>query len=257
MRITPLTTRRAARIVGLGLLAGLAISAASAAAAAPAFAHDTVVSSSPYNGETVTTPIDTVTVSFSDELLALSADASGFAIQITDADGGHHESGCVTVDGSDASTGVALGEAGEYDVTWQVVSGDGHPISGRYSFTWQPTAVTVAAPAWNTAPACGAAWSGQPAVVSSTGTPTPGSAAYDPTGSATLAPGEAATVDPGAAADVPEPTMTILSAVPADASNDSGLALPLAIVVGVGSLVALSAVLFAVVRRARGDRPTP
>jgi methionine-rich copper-binding protein CopC len=240
------------RLLGLGLLAGLVLAGVgTASAAAPAFAHDNVVSSRPYNSEVVTKPIDTVTVTFSDELLTLGSSTSGFAIEVTDADGGHHESGCVTVTGSDASTGVALGEAGRYDVTWRVVADDGHPISGTYSFTWQPKAVTVAAPAYSGPPDCGAAWSGIPAAASQVGdssTPQPGQTA--PSGQV----GEGGqTGGAETATSEPEPTMTILSAVPADSNDDSGLALPLTIVAGVGALAALSAVLFYVVRRARGD----
>jgi methionine-rich copper-binding protein CopC len=248
VRISPLDSPR---LLGLGLLAGLVLAGVGAAsAAAPAFAHDNVVSSRPYNSEVVTKPIDTVTVTFSDELLALGSSTNGFAIEVTDADGGHHESGCVTVDGSDASTGVALGEAGKYDVTWRVVSNDGHPISGTYSFTWQPKAVTVAAPAYNGPPDCGAAWSGIPAAsntIDSTSAPEPGQSAPGQVGEgAGAGTGETATSEP-------EPTMTILSAVPADSNDDSGLALPVTIGVGLAALAALSAVLFYVVRRARGD----
>ncbi|GGF26998.1 copper resistance CopC family protein [Subtercola lobariae] len=281
MRISP---HDAPRLVGFGLLAGLVLAGVGAAvAAAPALAHDTVVSSSPYNGEVVTKPIDTVTVSFSDALMALGAGSAtagtagspstsasspaGFAIQVTDADGGHHESGCVTVDGSGATTSVALGEAGEYDVTWRVVSDDGHPISGTYSFTWQPTAVTVAAPAYDGAPACGAVWSGAAASGGAgTATGSPGEATAGQTnqtgesGSATQL-GESGQVgqtgqagSSEASTTPPEPTMTILSAVPADSNEDQGLALPIAIVAGVGALAALAVVVVTVFRRSRTGR---
>lgn len=262
MRTSSPETRR---LLALGLLAGLVLAGASTAASASA--HDNVVSSSPYNGQVVTKAVDTVSVTFSDALLVLGAssagassagangaagasgvsgsnsDAQGFAIVVTDADGWHHESGCVSVDGTSASTDVALGEAGEYDVTWKVVSADGHPISGNYSFTWQPSAVTMAAPAFEAAPDCGGAWSGNPG--NSAGG-SAGQTAALPEGSQTDLSGEA-TVEP-------EPTMTILSAVPAVENDDSGLAVPLGIVAAIAGLAGLSAVLFYVIRRAKGDR---
>jgi hypothetical protein len=46
----------------------------------------------------------------------------------------------VSVLGATASTGAALGAAGEYTLLWQVVSGDGHPVSGEFGFTWEPAA---------------------------------------------------------------------------------------------------------------------
>ncbi|MEF2975737.1 copper resistance CopC family protein [Subtercola sp. YIM 133946] len=235
------TTPETRRLLALGLLAGLVLAGVSAAA--PAVGRDTVVSSSPYNGQVVTKAIDTVTVTFSDALSTATADASGFAIEVTDLDGGHHESGCVSVDGADAYTDVALGDAGEYEVTWKVVTADGHPLSGTYSFVWQPTSVTMAAPAFDQAPVCGTSWSGYP-----------GAGAPNPTDAANAQPlGSQAGADE---TSIPEPTMTILSAVPAVESDDSGLALPVAIGAGIAALAAISAVLLYVIRRSHGDGGT-
>lgn len=104
----------------------------------------------------------TVSLTYSDELLTLGGDTSAFAIQVTDASGAFHENGCLTVDGLVASTGVALGDAGSYTVSWQVVSSDGHPTSGSYEFDYQPADSGNSMSGMAEAPACGALWSGSP-----------------------------------------------------------------------------------------------
>ncbi|CAN5281640.1 hypothetical protein BH09ACT6_BH09ACT6_21180 [soil metagenome] len=200
---------------------------------------------SPAAGEVVTKHLDSIVLTFGEELLSLDPSAGGFAIQVTDADGGHHESGCVRVDGSVMSTDVALGEAGDYEVVWQAASADGHPVSGSYTFTWKPNSVTVAAPAFGSAPGCDDPWSGAPSTSSPSAaqTVTPGPASSN----------GAAGVSSGSAAPTPEPTMTVLGVVPADASKQSSIALPLSIVLGIGGLAGVSAVLVYVFRRKRRD----
>ncbi|GAA0996960.1 copper resistance CopC family protein [Subtercola frigoramans] len=238
------------RRLALGFLTGLVFAAvAIGAGSAPlALAHDVLETSSPSAGEIVSKHLDTVVLTFSDELLTLDSSLGGFAVQVTDADGDHHESGCVVVAGSVVSTGVALGEAGEYTVAWQVASSDGHPVSGSYTFTWQPSSVTVAAPGFPSAPECDDAWSGEP----STTEPTLAQAATpEPMSSQSPASSGSGSTDSPAA--TPEPTMTVLGVAQADSSSQSNVALPLAIVLGIGGLSALSAVLVFAMRRRRVD----
>lgn len=195
-----------------------------------------MVSSSPSKGETVTDPIQTVSMTFSDDLL----DFAGMTAQmtVTDDNDGHHESGCVTIDGSSVSTDVALGEAGEYTVDWSVVSSDGHATSGRYTFDWQPSMPTATTSAMTSSPVCGAAWSGsaQP-TEQGLDSETPSAAAVDP-GTAPLS-------------SLPEPTMTILNASPVGQTDTSGLTVPLLVAGLVALLAALSAVFVIVMRRVR------
>ncbi|QWT23713.1 copper resistance protein CopC [Subtercola sp. PAMC28395] len=246
---SPASRRRLARGLVTGLVfAAVAIGAGSAPAA---LAHDVLEKSSPSAGEVVSKHLDTVVLTFSDELLALDASLGGFAVQVTDADGDHHESGCVVVAGSVVSTGVALGEAGEYTVAWQVASSDGHPVSGSYTFTWQPSSVTVAAPGFTSAPDCDDAWSGEP----STTEPTLAQAA-SPAPSPSQASATAGTHSADAPAPTPEPTMTVLGVAQADSSRQSNVALPVAIVLGIGGLSVLSAVLVFAMRRRRVDSPS-
>ncbi|OUD86730.1 Copper resistance protein C precursor [Clavibacter michiganensis subsp. michiganensis] len=163
---TPSLLRRAALAAGAAaLVLGGALIPAGAASA-----HDRLVGSTPAADATVTDEPGTIALDFSEELLALDAQASGFAIQVVNAsDGSFHEDGCVAVDGSTATTRIALGTAGTYQVTWRAVSSDSHPIDGTYSFTYAPTGDTTGTPAITSAPACGDAWAGSAA----TATPEP------------------------------------------------------------------------------------
>ncbi len=52
----------------------------------------------------------------------------------------YYGDGCISVLDSTVETAAQLGQPGEYTVTWQVVSTDGHPVSGDFAFTWQPAA---------------------------------------------------------------------------------------------------------------------
>ncbi|QOD43154.1 copper resistance CopC family protein [Clavibacter zhangzhiyongii] len=161
---TPSVLRRVALAAGAAAL----VVGGALIPAGPASAHDRLVGSTPAADATVTAEPGTVALDFSAELLALDAQASGFAIQVVNSsDGSFHQDGCVTVDGSTATSRVALGTAGTYQVTWRAVSGDSHPIDGTYSFTYAPEGDTVGTPAVLEAPACGDAWAG------SAPTPTP------------------------------------------------------------------------------------
>jgi methionine-rich copper-binding protein CopC len=154
---TPSALRRAALAVGAAaLVVGGALIPAGAATA-----HDRLVGSTPAADATVTTEPGTIALDFSEELLSLDAQSSGFAIQVVNAsDRSFHEDGCVEVEGSTATSRIALGTAGTYQVTWRAVSSDSHPIDGTYSFTYAPEGDTVGTPAVLAAPACGDAWAG-------------------------------------------------------------------------------------------------
>ncbi|MFI2102424.1 copper resistance protein CopC [Isoptericola sp. NPDC019693] len=143
----------------LALALGLA-AAGTVAAAAPASAHNVVVDTVPATGSTVTEPPESVDVTFDDVVLELSADGSSTVVTVTDAEGTDHAVGCPTTQDRTVSVPVALGEGGEYTVDWRIVSADGHPTSGGFSFTYDPPAGTEpAVPAADATP-CGAAPAG-------------------------------------------------------------------------------------------------
>ena len=119
-------TRFAAAIVAVGLTFGSVF-----VVAAPAAAHDDLISSDPGEGESLAAAPESVTLTFSGDILPMGA-----AVVVADGDGrdwvvGEPErrDNVVTV-----TLEPNMPEAG-YEVRWRVVSEDGHPISGLIPFT--------------------------------------------------------------------------------------------------------------------------
>ncbi|HEY0247204.1 MAG TPA: copper resistance CopC family protein [Gryllotalpicola sp.] len=104
------------------------------APATAASAHDYLVSSTPAANATVTSALPRVTLVFDD--VVLDENGRGALVQVTDASGRNYEAGCAEVQGRDVSVPVALGAAGGYRVTWQIVSADGHPVSASIQFAY-------------------------------------------------------------------------------------------------------------------------
>jgi len=109
---------------------------AALAIAAPADAHNYLISSTPSANQTLTTLPADFTITTSGVLLNLNGDGSGFALQVRDARGRFYGDGCLTVAGATISMPAAIGAPGAYTVTWQVVSTDGHSVSDTFHFTW-------------------------------------------------------------------------------------------------------------------------
>lgn len=145
------------RVLARSVLAGLVLLVASLGwSAAPAFAHNYVVGTTPAAGSVVTEQPGTVSVTTNDNLLDLSGEGAGSAIQVSGpADAPrYYGDGCATVSGPTLATEVELGAAGEYTVVWQTVSTDGHSISDTFTFTWQPDTTQVLGDGSATAPTC-------------------------------------------------------------------------------------------------------
>lgn len=120
-------------------IAALAGAAALAlfAGATPAFAHNSVVDQAPEEDEVVTAQPGEVWIETNDELLDLDG---ATAMDVIGPDDRHYATACPAVDGAIASAPMELGPAGEYTVAWRVVSADGHPITGDFTFEWAPAA---------------------------------------------------------------------------------------------------------------------
>ncbi|WP_173923421.1 copper resistance CopC family protein [Agromyces sp. Marseille-P2726] len=119
--------------------------------ASPASAHNTVVATSPTEKSVVSEQPGSVSLTTSDELIDIGGST---VMRVVGPDGRHFETACATVDGVTAEVSAELGQAGRYTVEWQVVSADGHPISGEFAFHWAP-AEGEALAAGSDHPACG------------------------------------------------------------------------------------------------------
>jgi methionine-rich copper-binding protein CopC len=112
-----------------------------------ASAHDFLVDSTPAVNSTVTAPLTTVSLTFNDLVLDLSGDGSSAVLEVTGPDGAgtHFETGCPTILGRILSAPVTLGAPGKYQISWQIVSADGHPVSNAIDFTYAPAAGSTGA----------------------------------------------------------------------------------------------------------------
>ncbi|PFG44694.1 hypothetical protein ATJ88_3430 [Isoptericola jiangsuensis] len=110
----------------LALVGGTVVSVLAAGAAS---AHDQLVGSDPKDGATLDEPVTSVTLEFSDEIIA-----DGTQVRATTPDG-KTDAG-IAIDGREVV--VDLGEqtaGGAYTLAWRVVSSDGHPIEGELGWT--------------------------------------------------------------------------------------------------------------------------
>jgi len=142
------------RVSALLAVSALVAAGSVLALAAPAQAHNYLVSSTPEAGSTLTVLPEEFSVTTNDTLLDLAGNGAGFGILVQDADGTYYGDGCFTISGASLSTGASLGPAGTYTLTWQLVSTDAHPVSDSYEFEWAPEGDAVASDGSAEAPTC-------------------------------------------------------------------------------------------------------
>ncbi len=158
-KISPFMNRTSAMNNAGGVALFLAFAMAGVVAfAAPASAHNYYVSSTPEIDSVLTSLPEEFVVTTSDKLLELGGMEGGFFMQVTGPDGLYYGDGCVTVSGPSVSMTTAVGPAGKYSLDWQVVSADGHTISGQIPFSWQPSSPSkTPSTGSSTPPRCGEA----------------------------------------------------------------------------------------------------
>ncbi len=119
------------------LIAGLALAVVALfATALPAAAHDQLIDSTPAAGAQLDAAPEQVTLSYSSDLLVLGAADSTTTVLVVDGAGRDWVSGPAEVAGSVVTVPLEPGmPGGDYEVRWQVVSSDGHPITGVVPFT--------------------------------------------------------------------------------------------------------------------------
>lgn len=120
-------------------------------------AHASVIGSTPAAGDVVTEQPGSFSILMNEEILAVEGASGSNAIQVTDAAGLFYGDGCLSVDGDTASMQAQLGEAGDYALTFQLVSADGHSVSDTIDFTFDPAEGQASEPGVAEAPVCGAA----------------------------------------------------------------------------------------------------
>jgi copper resistance protein C len=188
------------------------------AGAAPAQAHDRIISSDPADGAQLETAPAALTMTFSTEPLAVEPQ-----VVVTNPAGTVVAQGSPTIEGASAIFPWPAELTGDtYTVSWRVVSSDGHPIEGVFSFA------VAAAPA-------------------------PVDATADAPVDAAVT-GEAAEGAPSGSADSSDETA-------ADATEDAGDAAPDAqersiapLLIGIGVLVAAAVVVAVLIVRRRQDQ---
>lgn len=98
----------------------------------PASAHDSIVSSYPAASSSVDTVPDEISITFSAELLG---EGGSGIIQVTGQDGTVYSEGEPEIAAETITQHLSAdAPAGAYTVLWRVVSSDGHPTSGEYTF---------------------------------------------------------------------------------------------------------------------------
>ncbi|WP_420111128.1 copper resistance CopC family protein [Pseudactinotalea sp.] len=100
-------------------------------------AHSELVSSTPSDGGTTSEIPTEIVLEFNENIQEI-----GNEIVVVDPEGTPVADGEMVVDGPVVTQPISTGAAGEYTVTWRVVSADGHPISGEFTYELQaPTTV--------------------------------------------------------------------------------------------------------------------
>lgn len=122
---TPLSRLGFSLVLFFGVLLSLLISAPLASA------HDSVESTAPASGTKLVTMPEQVSLTLNNTPAAI-----GSKIEVKDASGTDWASGEVSVVDKVASEQLKAGApSGQYTVNWRLVSSDGHPIDGTFSFT--------------------------------------------------------------------------------------------------------------------------
>ena len=118
--------------------------------ATPASAHDSVVGTQPTSGATLSVAPTSVVLHLEEPPAEL-----GNSIAVTAPGGASVTSGDTTITGSDVSVAlVPLTADGVYRVAYRIVSDDGHPVTGAYTWTLATGAPTApSSPSPSAAPA--------------------------------------------------------------------------------------------------------
>ena len=129
------------RLFAVVTLAGLGLFAL----AAPASAHNSLISSNPANEASLDTGPAAIVLTFDQPV----QNGEGLnSVAVTGQDGKEWQGGAATVDSNVVSAPVReLGPTGVYTIGYRIVSADGHPVSGTLTFTLTKAGNGTPAPA--------------------------------------------------------------------------------------------------------------
>jgi hypothetical protein len=107
--------------------------------ASPASAHAVLEKTSPVEGSTVDTVPSSVSLTFDEP-----PQTKFSVVHVTGPDGKRKDAGAILLTNSVVSESfVGTRPAGRYVVDWRVISDDGHPVSGQFSFTARTAAPDI------------------------------------------------------------------------------------------------------------------
>ncbi|WP_104141358.1 copper resistance CopC family protein [Arthrobacter sp. ZGTC131] len=138
------------RATAAGTLAA-ALTFAAFLGAAPAQAHDALASTSPTDGQSITTNPGKVSITLNNPPNTQLKGSN--IIKVTAPDGHVVSSGEPSVDGATLTTKAEIDHPGKHTVAWRAVSADGHPIEGTFTFTYAGTEDHASSAAATTSPA--------------------------------------------------------------------------------------------------------
>lgn len=107
--------------------------------AGPALAHDTLISSDPAEGATLTKSPTEVSFTFD-----LPVKDFNTQLRVFGPNGHNYTTGAPVITGATVSATMAAGPAGEYCAAFRIVSADGHPVTGQIHFTLADSAAGTA-----------------------------------------------------------------------------------------------------------------
>ena len=115
------------------LVATAALAAGSLLGMNPAAAHDELVSTNPTDGATLTEAPASLELTYSGDIMEVDG---ANQVRVTNAAGESVTDGAPDIDGKVVTQDLATAAADDtYTVTWRVVSSDGHPIQGTFTYT--------------------------------------------------------------------------------------------------------------------------
>jgi copper resistance protein C len=144
--------RRRSVVGWRAVLASVAAAGLALMMAAPASAHDSLVSSSPADGQTVATMPDSIVLTMNEAAVAV-----GTRVVVSGPDGEVQQGRPRLSKNTVEQALEPSAPAGRYTVTWRVTSADGHPVSGTFSFTASAAGVPVSSAPTSSTPSTTAA----------------------------------------------------------------------------------------------------